>query len=365
MRAWLEVDLGRLAENAAVVRRQVGTSVGLIGVLKADAYGHGIAPVASTLDQSGVSMYAVISLEEALAIRQVSQAPVLIMGYLDQKEMVEAISQGFILSLYDIELAPLYERLAQRAGKTARVHVKIETGLHRLGIPVADAIDFLLSRRHFPHIRVEALFSHLYNSADPAACMAQFDELQKVLLAVQGKPDVFPVHFSNSAALPHFQAGYFDAVRVGLAFYGVEPVLPGLEPTLTCKTVIVQVKKITAGDGVSYNHEFVAAKDMTIAVIAIGYAEGLSQALNGVATALVKGKEVPVIGKICMNLSIIDVTGVDVKRGDEVVLIGRQLGEDGQMAEIRVDELAKRSRLRHHEIITRLGSALPKQYLGG
>lgn len=365
MRAWLEVDLSVLAENVGVVRAQVGATVGIIGVVKSDAYGHGIGPVVETLNSAGVSMYAVISLDEAIQVRRVSPAPILIMGYLDQKEISEAIGQGFILSLYDQELAALYDRLAGRVGKTARVHLKVETGLNRLGMPVEQATDFLLTRRHFSHLRVEAIFSHLYNSKDQAACQEQLELLRGLLLETQGKPEVLPVHFANSAALPHFRAGYFDAVRVGLAMYGVDEVLPGLRPTLTCKAVIVQVKKIKKGEGVSYNHLFTAPQDMAIAVIAIGYGEGFSQVLTGVATALVKGQEVPVIGQICMNLSIIDLKNCDAKRGDEVVLIGQQRGEDGVAREIRVTDLANRSRLRHHEIITRLGSVLPRIYLGG
>jgi len=365
MRAWLEIDLSRLAANLEIVRRQIGSTVGVIAVVKSDAYGHGIGPVVQTLQQQNVSMYAVISLEEAFQVRQVSPAPVLIMGYLDQKEIAEAIAQGFVLSLYDQELAPLYERLAVRVGKTARVHVKVETGLNRLGIPVPAAIDLILSRRHFSHLHVEALFSHLYRASDPVACQLQLDRMQDLLLAVQGKPEVLPVHFSNSAALPHFQAGYFDAIRVGLAIYGVDEVLSGLEPTLTCKTVIAQVKALKKGEGVSYNHLFVAPQDMMIAVIAIGYGEGFSQVLTGHATVLVKGKEVPVLGQICMNLSVVDVSGLGVRRGDEVVVIGRQLNDEGVIGEIRVSDLAKRSRLRHHEIITRLGSVLPRHYQGG
>ena len=174
-----------------------------------------------------------------------------------------------------------------------------------------------------------------------------------------------PIHFVSSGSLENFPEGRFDAVRVGLALYGVDEALPGIRPTLTCKSVVMQVKDVAAGEGVSYGHLFVAERPTTIAVVAIGYAEGYTQALTGRAEVLVKGRRVRVLGKICMNLITVDVTDLTVRRGDEVVLLGSQKDESGELSTITASELALWSSLRHHEIITRFGTALPRIYLKG
>lgn len=365
MRAWLEIDLDRLIDNYEVVRAKIGAQVGLIAVVKSDAYGHGIERVTKVLDQCGVDMFAVMTLEEAFRVKSNSRKPVLIMGYLDSKEIGEAVEQGFVLSLFDKELAPLIERSAARIHKKVKVHLKVETGLNRLGMITQDAVDFLISQRHFPHIEVESVFSHLSSASNYQSNIVQLRKLQEIILLTQDKAEVLPFHLVSSYALGNFAEGYLDAVRVGLAFYGVDDVLPGLQPTLTFKSFVAQVKSIGKGDGVSYDHLFVAERNTDIAVVAAGYGEGFTQALTGHAQALIGGVLVPIIGKIAMNLCVADVTGLPVKRGDEVVLIGSQKNENGKIETIRVAELAQKASLRHHEIITRLGSALPRVYYGG
>lgn len=365
MRAWLEVDLDALAYNYQTVREKIGQGVDLIAVVKSDAYGHGLKRVAAELDMLGVDSFAVISLDEARVVRSVSPRPILIMGYLDAKEIADAIGEGFVLSLYDRELLALYERLSERLGKVARVHLKVETGLNRLGLSIEEATDALTGQHRFPHVRIEAIFSHLAMATDKESNLAQLRSIQDLLVRIQSRSPLLPMHLANSHALADFPEGYFDAVRVGLALYGVDEVLPGLKPTLACKSVVMQVKNLAPGDGVSYDHQFIADKNMTIGVIAIGYGEGYTQALSGKSEVLIRGKRSRVLGKICMNMCVAELTDESIRRGDEVVLIGSQKSPDGESQQIRVTELAKWSGLRHHEIITRLGTALPKLYLGG
>jgi len=365
MRAWLEINLDNLGSNYDIVKKTVGSNVGVIAVVKSDAYGHGIEKVAATLDAKGVDMFAVISLEEARQVRQVSQRSVLIMGYLTESEISAAIEEGFVLSLYDKPLIRDYERIASRLKRRARVHLKIETGLNRLGVSAEDAVDLLLTKRHFSHVVIESLFSHLISAGDREKDMKQLRILQEIILKIQGKMELLPIHLVSSGGLAVFPEGYFDAVRVGLALYGVEPVLAGLTPTLECRAVVNQVKNLQRGDGVSYDHLFIAPKPMTVAVVSLGYGEGYSQALTGVAKMIVKGRVCPNVGKICMNHTIVDVTGLDVKRGEQVTVIGKETASDGHQASVTVAELAKLAGLRHHEIITRLGAVLPKKYLGG
>ncbi len=366
MRAWLEIDLDRLRNNYQIVRQQVGSTVGIIAVVKSNAYGIGIKEVVEALDGmptgGGVEMFAVVDLNEAFQVRTVSQKPVLILGYVDSKDLIEAIENDFILNLYDKSLVPFYERVAARLDRTVRVHVKLDTGLNRLGMSVDDAADFLVSSRLFPHLSVEGIFSHLATPADSDQNNRQLACLHELLVKIQGKTDVLPIHLVSSQALANCKEGYFDAVRVGLALYGTEPVLPGLELVYCCKSVVMQVKTVLAGEGVGYGHLFKAERETTVAVVAIGYGEGLSQLMTGQLEVLIQGQKVPVIGQISMNVITADVTDLGVKRGEEVVIIGSQKGVDGTEATISPAELAKRVGIRHHELMTRLGVSLPKFY---
>lgn len=352
MRAWLEIDLDVLGENYQQIRSTIGSGVDLMAVVKADAYGHGIDRISQELDRLGVNSFAVFSLDEARRVRLQSAKPILIMGYLDNKEISASIAEDYILSLYDRELIVLYERMALRIGKLARVQMKVETGLNQLGIAIDEAADVLTGQHRFPHVSVEAVFSHLANSTDRVANLEQLGRLQQLLVKTQGRTPLLPIHFVSSGSLENFPEGRFDAVRVGLALYGVDEATSGLKPTFTCKSVVMQVKEIAAGEGVGYGHLFVAKHKTTIAVIAIGYAEGYTQALTDRSEVLVKGKRVQVLGEIRMNLITIDVTNLTVRRGDEVVLLGTQKDEHGTSATITTTELALWSRLRHHEIIT-------------
>jgi alanine racemase len=363
MRAWLEVDLDVVAANYDIVKRHVGDLTGVFAVIKADAYGHGIEAVVRTLDPQGVHGYAVISLEEALRVRAISHRPVLILGYLDDEELATAIENGFSLNLYDLELARLVQATCDQLGAKARVHLKVETGLNRLGMAPEEALFFVANRDSFPSLEVEAIFTHLSTSSDRHEDLRQLAEFDRALGQMGALGFFAARHMANSHALAHFPEGFFDFVRVGLALYGVEEVLPGLQPSLQCKSVVIQRKHLRRGHSVSYNKLFTAPQDMEIAVIGIGYAEGLSQALTGKAQVLVGGQKKPIIGQICMNLCVVDVTGAEAARGDEVVVIGSQRDEQGGTQTLRVADLAKAAGLRHHEIITRLGKSLPKIYL--
>ncbi|HUD20720.1 MAG TPA: alanine racemase, partial [Candidatus Saccharimonadales bacterium] len=300
MQAWAEIDLGVIEKNTEIVRKQIGADIGIIGVIKSDAYGHGIARVAPTLEKSDVSMLATISLEEAWAARQVCQLPIIVLGYLDPKEIAEAAEAGFTLSLYDVELAALYERIAARVGRRLRVHLAIETGMNREGLKPEEAREFLSAIHRYPHVRVEAMFSHFYSPAEKSENLKQLGVLQHLIVDLEGKIPVLPIHLSSSCSLKNFKEGYFDAVRVGLALYGLDEVLPGLAPAMTVKSKVAQVKEVANGEGVGYDHTFIATAPTTVAIISIGCADGLTQRLEGQMEVLLDGKKVPVIGKICM-----------------------------------------------------------------
>lgn len=359
MRAWLEIDLGAIAHNTQRVRDHVGPHAKVCAVVKADAYGHGIEPVAGVLDQCGVDSFAVISLDEAIRVRSVSRKDVLIMGYLDDQEIEEAVREGFVLSLFDRELVEVYMAAAAKVGKPARCQLKAETGLNRLGVFADQAVEILANLKRFEGLQLEAIYTHLAMSGDREEDIRQMGAFQPVIEAAQAMGINLPLHMANSHSLPVYPEGFLDWVRVGLALYGVEPVVEGLRPSLQAKTVVIQRKVLKKGEGTSYNKLFRAPEDMEIAVIAMGYAEGLSQGLTGKAEVIVHGVKRPIIGQICMNLCVIDATGLPLQRGDEVVIIGRQ-GDQ----EIRVADMARIAGIRHHEIVIRMGRGLPHVYHG-
>ena len=362
MRAWLEIDLEAVSHNYDTVRQRIGQT-GIIAVVKSDAYGHGIETMAKLLDKKGVLAFAVISLDEAIRVRRASGVPVLILGYMDDAEIEEAIACGFVLSLYDIGLAPIYESIAVKLGRKAIVHLKVETGLNRLGVQPEEAQMLLKNPQLFPHLKIESVYSHLSTSSNRDENLVQLDNLEQILLKSYEGEGRHPIHMSNSHSLGNFPEGFMSAVRLGLALYGVDEVLPNLTPSMQCKSVIIQRKKVKAGQGISYNKLFRAEKDMEVGVIGIGYAEGLSQALTGKANVLVNGRPTPILGQICMNLCVINLTDIPAERGTEVVVIGSQKAPDGTVSQIKVSDVAAAAGIRHHEILTRFGLALPRQYL--
>lgn len=353
-RAWIEIDLGAVQDNLDVIRKHVGGK-GVWAVVKADAYGHGINPVSRALDFAGIDGFACISLAEARMIRHTSLKPVLIIGYLDEAEMAAAVSDGFHLSLYDLGLVPLYEAAARLTGRPAIIHLNVETGLNRLGIAPAEAAAFARSLDEHPDLKLFGLMTHLSNSADRDEDLRQLTRFQEVVDAV---PAGTQIHMVKSHALSHFPEGVFDFVRVGLAVYGFEEVISGLTPAMAVKTVVMQRKPLKKGEGVSYGKVFVAPEDMEIAVLAMGYNEGLSLSMSEKIDFLINGHRVRQIGRICMNLCMVDVTGIPAERGDEAVVLGSQ-GDHS----INACEIAERTGLRQHEIVTRMGRSLTKRYL--
>lgn len=358
MRAWLEIDLGVISNNYDLIKARVGERVGVIAVVKSDAYGHGIETIAKLLDKKGVLAFAVISFDEAVRVRKVSNAPVLILGYVDEAELEQAIACGFVLSLYDAGLTSLYDETAKKLGRKATVHLKVETGLNRLGMQQHEAEELLNNQDRYPHLRIESIYTHLSTSSNREENLSQLERFEGLLSKLRPENGRIPLHMANSHALGNFKEGYFNAVRLGLALYGVDEVIPDLQPSLTCKAVIIQRKRVRAGEGISYNKLFRAPRDMEVGVIGIGYAEGLSQALTGKANVLVDGHKTPILGQICMNLSVIDLTDLPGQRGDHVVVVGRS---KEQM--IKVVDLALAAGIRHHEILCRFGLALPRTYV--
>ncbi len=362
MRAWAEIDRAVLVRNVGFIKKEVGSTVDIMAIVGSDAYGHGINEVVKVIDGGAIDSYGVISMKEAYAVREISSKPILVMGYLDTKEIIDAIEEDFIVSLYDKDLFAQYERFAARLGKKLRIQLKVETGFNRLGISVEETVNYLNTVHLFPHLKLEGVYSHLIKSADKNMPKEQLQKLQSILVEVGDKvPDV-PIHLASSNSLGKNKESYLDMVRVGQAIYGLDEVLPGIEQAMTCKSVVAQVKQISKGEGVSYGHLYIAPKDMQVAIISIGYADGLSQSFFEKIEVLIQGKKVPIVGQICMNNIIADVTGIEVHRSEEVVITGSQKDKSGQVANIRLADLSKACGISTYEIASHFGSCLPKIY---
>jgi Alr-MurF fusion protein len=331
---WLEIDLGALAANTRLLKTRAGTAA-LMAVLKADAYGHGAVQVAHTALRHGASWVGVACLSEGEALRRAGiDAPTLVLGYTPAWQARDAVRLDLATAVYDRDTAVALSRAAEALDRRARVHVKVDTGMHRLGVAAADAVDFIAGLGDLPGLDVEGLFTHLAAADDPSpesrtATDAQLDAFDRLLAQLEARglrPGV--VHAANTAALLSFPGSRYDLVRPGIGLYGLAPadvVAPDLRPALTWKTQIAQVRDLLPGEAVGYGMAWRAERARRIATIPVGYADGFRRAPQTWAHVLVRGTPAPVVGRVSMDQTTVDVTAVPgVRQGDEVVLIGRQ-----------------------------------------
>jgi alanine racemase len=333
-RCWVEVDLDALRHNVAAIRRRVGPNAKLMAVVKAYAYGHGLAQVGSTLMQCGVDAFAVANLPEALLLRQIGGTgwPILLFGSALPFEVPKMVEQSITPTISTLDEAHLFEEEARQHGKTVDVHVEVDTGMGRVGFWHEDAAKNILQVVGLPHLRIAGLYTH-FPSADE-----NLDETRRELalfqkatrkLASEGV-NIPLLHTANSAALLRLPKSHLTMVRPGLLLYGICPTKasPGeFRPVLSFKARVAYVKVIAAGRTVSYGQTFKARKPMRIATVTAGYADGFSRHLSNKADVLIGGRRCPVVGRVTMDQIMVDVTRVPhVQCGNEVVFIGQQDG---------------------------------------
>ncbi|HVM61560.1 MAG TPA: alanine racemase [Verrucomicrobiae bacterium] len=331
-RCWVEVDLDALRHNVAAIRRRIGSEVKLMAVVKADAYGHGLAQVGSTLMQCGVDAFAVAHLSEALVLRQIGGTgwPILLFGSALPFEVAKMVEQSITPTISALDEAGLFEDEARRRGKTVDVHVEVDTGMGRVGFWHEDAIGAILQIAKLPHLRIAGLYTH-FPSADEnlEETRRELGIFQKIIQIVGSDGVLIPfIHTSNSAALVRVKESHLTMVRPGLLLYGICPteVASGeFRPLLSFKARVAYVKDVAAGRTISYGQTFLAERPMRIATVTAGYADGFSRHLSNKAEVLAGGKRCRVVGRVTMDQIMVDVTQVpDVQCGDEVVLIGDQ-----------------------------------------
>ncbi|GCE48667.1 UDP-N-acetylmuramoyl-tripeptide--D-alanyl-D-alanine ligase [Thermosporothrix hazakensis] len=365
---WVEIDLSAIGNNTRKIKEMVGPEVRVLISLKADAYGHGALKVARTVLHNGASMLGVATLSEAITLREAGiDAPILIFGYVPNWQMREAVRQEVTFTLYTREAAQALSRAAQALRKMARVHVKVDTGMGRLGIrseQQSEIIELIELIRSLPGLELEGLYTHFASAdaEDKTHAYMQLSRFQHILTTLderQLRPPI--VHASNSAATLSMPEARFDMVRPGIAIYGLDPspevpLPPGFRPALSFKTQVAQVKMIPAGEGISYGCTYITTRPTRVAVLPVGYADGFRRSPQNWGTVLIHGQEAPILGRVCMDQCIIDVTHIPQTRvGDEVVLIGKQ-GNSSLTAE----KVAQRLGTINYEVVAEILARVPR-----
>lgn len=359
---WVEVDLAAIENN---IRRLAQlNNVQLMAVVKANAYGHGAVPVARAALQAGAAWCGVARLEEALELRRAGlDCPMLLLGYTPPGRLDEAVASRVSLTLWDMDQAQAAAAAGRRVGEPARVHIKVDSGMGRLGVQAEDVLS-LVGSLPPADLLFEGIFTHFARAdeADPAATEVQEQRFNLALQALEATSSLPPlVHASNSAAGLTRPSARFNIVRAGIAIYGLHPStecpLPdSFLPALAWKTVLSQVKVLPAGQGVSYGHTYITQRDERIGTAPVGYADGFRRMTGNVA--LVCGQRVPVVGRVCMDQIMLQLDDVRLAQaGDEVVLIGKQ-------AEVclSAEDLARIWGTINYEVVCGIGARVPRLY---
>lgn len=365
---WAEVDLSALAHNMREIRRLTSPSAQVMAVVKANGYGHGAAAAALTALRNGASRLAVAIIEEALRLRQAGLAvPIQVLGYTSPQQIDAIFRAGAILSVWDVVTAAAYSEAARSTGRRLTVHVKIDTGMGRIGLsPDSRGVQAVLNIARMSNLQVEGIFTH-FASADAADKSFTHEQLEKFLdfdRALRRAGLEVPIrHAANSAATLDLPESHLDLVRPGIIYYGYRPSSEtGLPFTprqaLTLKTRVIHVKDVAAGTTIGYGRTFKTAGPSTIATLPVGYADGYSRRLSNRASVLVKGRRVPLVGRVCMDQIMVDVTDVPgVTLGEEVVLYGAQGSEV-----ISVSEIAAIEDTIEYEVCCDLSARVPRWY---
>ena len=365
---WVEIDLSAIAHNTRQIQSLVGPNVRILASLKADAYGHGALKVARTVLQNGASMLGVATLSEATPLREAGiHAPILVFGYVPHWQMREAVRLHLTLTLYSIEAARALSRAAQALNETVKVHVKIDTGMGRLGMraeQIADILELLHEIKALPRLELEGIFTHfaMADTQDQTHVRMQLTRFQHVLKYIDEehmRPSL--VHAANSAASLSLPEAHFDMVRPGIALYGLDPSsdvpLPAeFRPALSFKTQVAQVKDVPAGECISYGCTHITDRQTRVAILPVGYADGFRRAPTHWGYVLVREQEAPLLGRVCMDQCIIDITHIPrVRVGDEVVLIGQQ-----GTASLTAEQVAQRLGTINYEVVSEILARVPR-----
>ena len=370
--SWVEINLANLKENVQFIMKKMTPSAKIMAVVKADAYGHGLIPIARELVRLGVPALGVGSVEEGIVVREKVSAhiPVVLLLGCFPEESAACLRYRLTPVLYSLEVAQKLHRAAQLRKTHIPVHIKIDTGMGRLGVPWSEFEEFFQKILLLNGLKITGLTSH-FGQADEkerSYNQLQWKRFAAVLERVhQAGIELTENHMANSAALLNYKQSHLQYIRPGILLYGCNPTVPAsgtrpikVKPVMTLKSRILQIKQIPAGVEVSYGGTYITASAENVAVIPVGYANGYPRILSNRGEVLIRGHRFPVIGRVCMNLIIVRVNpAIGCQAGEEVVLIGSQGRES-----LTADELAQKAETIPYELLCLLGRLNPRKYLG-
>jgi alanine racemase len=372
---WCELDLKALAHNFSELQKlavkNMSHSLGIMPVIKADAYGHGMMPVAECLSECGCKYWGVSNVGEGLNLRAMGfKQKILLFESTLASESKDIVEYKLTPTICALEMGHALDHCAHQAGIQIPVHIKIDTGMGRLGVNEDQALDFVESlRQQCPNLILEGIYTHLpVADTDRDFTLGQMRRFRDMVYSLENQFITFSyVHAGNSMGLGDYKSELFNLARPGIMLYGVYPLKDlknkvFLKPVMSVKARIIFVQTIAKGRGISYGHTFKAKEDITVAVLPIGYSNGFMRSLSNKAFVLVEGVRCPVVGRVTMDQVIVDITAATLsgrmpKIGDEAVIMGTQKGES-----ISVDEIAHWADTISYEILCSLGNRLPRVY---
>lgn len=360
---WAEIDLDAVVNNLNYAKKIKTPGAKIAAVLKANAYGHGAVNVAKVLIENNVDMITVAYLCEALELRRhFPDFPLLVMGYTPDDHLEAAVEKDIRLTIFSLDQARKLSAIGKSAGKKAMVHIKLDTGMNRIGMKVGEnTVDTVVSIYNLENIYVEGIFTHLALRTEETD-KSQWEQFMSVIGGLEAKGISIPIkHVCDSIGMVLYPEYQLDMVRLGAFIYGVAPMAMGedkryLKLPMTLKTRIAQIKEIEKGEGVGYDESFSAPDKTLVGTLSAGYADGYMRCLSNKGEVYVRGKRAPIIGIMCMDQMMINLTEIpEAEAGDEVVLLGE--------AEVPLSELAAKAGTNRNEIISVIGRRVPRVYI--
>ena len=369
-RVYASVNLDNIYANMKELKDNTSPGTQMVAVVKTDGYGHGAVPVSETIDEL-VAAYAVATIDEGLNLRRHNiTKPIYILGFIYEHRIKDAIINDIRMSVFDLEMAKAISQMAVELDKKAYVHIKVDTGMSRIGFAVNDAsIDDICSISRLANVEIEGIFTHFTasDSNDKEKALKQLNDFNEFTdKLAKNDVDIKIKHCSNSAGIIDMPMANMNEVRAGIALYGMYPSdevnkkAVMLSPALELKSHVVFVKTLPAGVGISYGSTYVTDKETEVATIPLGYGDGYPRNLSNKGYVLIKGKKCPILGRVCMDQFMVDVTGMGVCKDDVVTLIGK----DGEET-ITVEEMAELASTFNYEFVCNLGKRIPRVYYRG
>lgn len=367
-RVYAEINLDAMCSNVSQALERMKPAK-LMAIIKTDAYGHGAVRSAKALDEIGVYAFGVATPGEALELRRAEiKNPILILGYVFEEYFDRMIENDIDLALFDLNTAKLLNSHAEKLGKKARVHIKADTGMGRIGFqPCDESAEIIKEIAALNNIEIDGMFTHFAcaDSKDKASVNRQIERFTNFVAKVKSEGVSLPIiHCYNSASIVDFDKPLFDMVRCGIITYGLEPsdevskTNIKLQKVMSIKSHVAYVKKVGAGFTVSYGSTYVTDKETEIATIPVGYGDGYPRTLSNKGMVLIGGHFAKIIGRVCMDQFMVDVTGLGVSRGDEVIL----MGSDGENS-ITAEEIGDLSGRFNYELVCDINKRVPRVYI--